>query len=377
MIQRALEPRLSEAVTGRRKIIVLYGARQVGKTTLVRSVLKNIQLKKLEINADLLRYRETLASQDLTKMKELIGDHELIFIDEAQNITNIGINLKILYDSLPDLKIIATGSSSFELANRIREPLTGRTATFRLYPVSIGELRRQHTDFELKEQLESYLLYGMYPEVLELEGAQAKIDHLREIASAYLYRDILQLSGIKHSDKIYQLLRLLALQVGSLVSVHELAKSLGLSQETVDHYIDLLEKGFVLFRLSGFSRNLRKEVTKMKKIYFYDPGIRNVLAENFNPLAYRQDTGALWENFLIAERRKKVEYEKLYGNAYFWRTYSGAELDYVEERGGHLYGYELKWKPGKKGRAPKTWLSAYERAAYELVDREGFLGFVG
>ncbi len=377
MIQRALESQLSEVIKGRRKIIVLYGARQVGKTTLVRSVLKNIQLKKLEINADLLRYRETLASQDLTRIKELIGEHELIFIDEAQNITNIGINLKILYDSLPDLKIIATGSSSFELANRIREPLTGRTATFRLYPVSIGELRRQHTDFELKEQLESYLLYGMYPEVLELEGAQAKVDHLREIASAYLYRDILQLSGIKHSDKIYQLLRLLALQVGALVSVHELAKSLGLSQETVDHYIDLLEKGFVLFRLSGFSRNLRKEVTKMKKIYFYDPGIRNVLAENFNPLAYRQDTGALWENFLIAERRKKVEYEKLYGNAYFWRTYSGAELDYVEERGGRLYGYELKWKPGKKARVPKSWLAAYERASYELVDREGFLGFVG
>ncbi|HHG84597.1 MAG TPA: ATP-binding protein, partial [Bacteroidetes bacterium] len=293
MIKRDLQQQISSVLTNRNKIIVLYGPRQVGKTTLVREITKDWAGKKLEINADQIKYREVLSSQDLTKMKELIGNHDLFFLDEAQNVPNIGINLKILHDSLPGLKIIATGSSSFELANQIKEPLTGRTVTFLLYPISIGELNRQHTPFELKDQLEKYLLYGMYPEILKLKGAKAKMGHLQELASAYLYKDILQLSGIKHPDKIHKLLKLLALQVGSLVSLHELGKSLEMSHETVNNYIDLLEKGFIIFRLSGFSRNLRKEVTKMSKVYFYDTGIRNVLAENFNSLLYRQDVGAL------------------------------------------------------------------------------------
>ncbi len=329
----------------------------------------------MQINADQTKYREVLSSQDLVKMKEIIGDNNLLFIDEAQNVPNIGINLKILYDNLPYLKIIATGSSSFELANRIKEPLTGRTATFQLYPVSMGELSRQNTPFELKDQLENHLLYGMYPEILQINGAKAKMNHLQELASAYLYKDVLQLSGIKHSDKIHKLLKLLSLQVGSLVSLHELGKSLGMSHETVNNYIDLLEKGFILFRLSGFSRNLRKEVTKMNKVYFYDVGIRNVLADNFNPLLYRQDIGALWENFLIAERRKKTEYQRMYGSTYFWRTYSGAELDYVEERDGRLFGFEFKWA-SKKARVPKTWLETYSNASFQLVNRDNFLEFV-
>jgi uncharacterized protein len=376
MIPRKLSSSISEALEKRRKIIILYGPRQAGKTTLVKDLLKQKSRKVLKINADLVKYREVLSSQDLSKMQELIGSHDLIFIDEAQNIPNIGINLKILHDSLPDLQIIATGSSSFELANQVKEPLTGRTLTFRLYPVSLGELSELYTAFELKDQLETYLLYGMYPEVLQLTGAKDKIVHLQELASAYLYKDVLQLSGIKHSDKIHKLLRLLALQVGSLVSLHELGKSLGMSHETVSNYIDLLEKGFILFRLSGYSGNPRKEITKMNKIYFYDTGVRNVLAENFNSLVYRQDTGALWENFLIAERRKKIEYERLFGNTYFWRTYSGAELDYVEERDGQLWGFEFKWKSGRS-KAPAPWHSAYPNAAYELINRDNFLGFVG
>lgn len=375
MIPRSLTGAIKQALEERRKIIVVYGPRQVGKTTLVKEVLKGHSGKILEVNADLVRYRETLSSQDLSKMMELIGDNDLIFIDEAQNVPNIGINLKILFDSLPALKIIVTGSSSFELANQVKEPLTGRTMTFRLYPLSIGELSALYTPFEIKEQLESYLLYGMYPEVLQLTGKEAKVSHLQELSSAYLYKDVLQLSGIKHSDKIHKLLKLLALQLGSLVSLHELGKSLGMSHETVNHYIDLLEKGFILFRLSGFSRNPRKEITKMNKIYFYDTGIRNVLADNFNPPTYRQDTGALWENFLIAERRKKIEYQRLYGSTYFWRTYSGAELDYVEERDGQLLGFEFKWK-ATKGKAPATWMETYDNTSYELINRENFLGFV-
>ena len=375
MIKRDLQQQISSVLTNRNKIIVLYGPRQVGKTTLVREITKDWAGKKLEINADQIKYREVLSSQDLTKMKELIGNHDLFFLDEAQNVPNIGINLKILHDSLPGLKIIATGSSSFELANQIKEPLTGRTVTFLLYPISIGELNRQHTPFELKDQLEKYLLYGMYPEILKLKGAKAKMGHLQELASAYLYKDILQLSGIKHPDKIHKLLKLLALQVGSLVSLHELGKSLEMSHETVNNYIDLLEKGFIIFRLSGFSRNLRKEVTKMSKVYFYDTGIRNVLAENFNSLLYRQDVGALWENFLIAQRRKKIACQRMYGSTYFWRTYSGAELDYVEERDGRLFGFEFKWT-SKKARVPKTWLETYDNASFQLVNQNNFLEFV-
>lgn len=308
-------------------------------------------------------------------MKELIGKNELLFIDEAQNITDIGINLKILHDSLPELKIIATGSSAFELANQTKEPLTGRTRTFKLYPIAVQELSEGNTPFELKARLEQYMLYGMYPEVLNIQGADEKIAHLRELASAYLYKDVLELSGVQHSDKVYRLLQLLALQIGSEVSIHELAKSLGLSQPTVDRYIDLLEKGFILFRLSGFSRNLRKEITKKKKIFFFDLGVRNVLVENFNPLTARQDVGALWENFLVAERIKKIAYDQLYGRTHFWRTHTGAELDYVEERNGRLHGYEFKWKP-KKRRPPKAWLETYPQATYDTVDQDNFLNFV-
>jgi predicted AAA+ superfamily ATPase len=273
------------------------------------------------------------------------------------------------------LQIIVTGSSSFDLANNIREPMTGRTRTFQLFPISIEELNLQKTAFVLKDELESYLLYGMYPEVIELTGKNQKMIHLQELTSAYLYKDILQLSNIKHSDKIHKLLRMLALQVGSLVSIHELAKSLEMSHETVNNYIDLLEKGFIVFRLSGFSRNPRKEITKMNKIYFYDLGVRNMLIDNFNSLTLRQDVGQLWENFLIAERKKKLAYAFSFANTYFWRTYAGAELDYVEETGGQLLGFEFKYKP-KKVKAPKAWLDTYDNASFQQINRENFLTFL-
>jgi uncharacterized protein len=375
MFKRSISPFIKEDIEAFRKIIILYGPRQVGKTTLVREVLSGLPFKVIEINADQFKYNEILSSRDLNKMKELIGNHELLFIDEAQNISNIGINLKILHDNLPDLKIIATGSSSFELANQLKEPLTGRTWTYRLYPVALSELAEQFTPFELKDRLESFMLYGMYPEILNLEGREMKIRALRELASAYLYKDILQLSNIKHSDKIVKLLKMLAFQAGSLVSLHELGKSLEMSHETVNNYIDLLEKGFIVYRLTGFSRNLRKEVNKMSKIYFYDTGIRNMLIENFNPIDLRLDSGALWETFLISERLKKSEYQRIYSNKYFWRTYSGAELDLVEEREGKLFGYEFKWKSGKF-KPPATWLETYDNALFELVNRDNFLEFV-
>ena len=375
MIKRTIEVSILNSINNDTKIIVIYGARQVGKTTLINSLLDSTNKKVIRINADIEKYNTIFSSRDLDLMIDVIDDNEIIFIDEAQNIKDIGVNLKIIYDSLPKVKIIVTGSSSFELANKIKEPLTGRTKTFHLYPISIGELRQTQSPFELKNNLENYMLYGMYPEIRTIKSNKNKIEHLRELASAYLYRDVLQLSNIKHSDKIHKLLKLLAFQMGSLVSIHELSKQLKMSFETVNNYIDLLEKGFILFRLSGYSGNLRKEVTKMDKIYFYDLGVRNMLIDNFNSLEFRHDKGALWENFLIMERIKKTSYHNEFSNNYFWRTYSGAELDYVEEANGKLNGFEFKWKSNKV-RKPKTWLENYSNATFTLINKANFLEFV-
>ena len=375
MIQRSILSQITSDLLSSGKIVVLYGPRQVGKTTLARQVISQLPYSSIEINADSFPYNDLFSSRDLRKMQSVIGAHELLFLDEAQNIPDIGINLKILHDSMPALKIIATGSSSFELANRLREPLTGRTWTHTLYPIAVEELARTHTPFQLGQELDHFLRFGMYPDVLQAPDEPAKMRQLRELATAYLYKDVLQLSNIRHSDKIVRLLKLLAFQIGSPVSLHELGQSLEMNHETVSHYIDLLEKGFVLFRLSGYSRNLRKEVTKMNKIYFFDLGIRNTLIENFNPLTLRSDLGALWENFLVLERRKKMAYQRLHGNTYFWRTYTGAELDYVEERDGQLLGFEFKWK-NAKAKAPATWLETYPESSFEVINQENFVEFV-
>lgn len=377
MIPRFQEAKLKEELTRSNKVIVLYGARQVGKTTLVKKILKEFSGRILEINADRQPFVEALSSRDLEKLKGLVSGYGLLFVDEAQRIPDIGINLKILHDELPELKILITGSSSLDLADRIKEPLTGRTWTYRLYPISVGEWQ-QYTganNFELAMKLEEWLLFGMYPEALLFENYERKVQYLQELSGAYLYKDILVLGNIKYPEKLRQLLKLLAFQTGNLVSIHELSNSLGIHRDAVLNYIDLLEKAFVIFRLGGFSRNLRKEVVKMDKIFFYDLGIRNALIENFTPIHSRNDIGQLWENFLIAERRKKMEYQRLYANTYFWRTYSGAELDYLEERGGQLFGFEFKWKSARR-KAPAAWLETYDNASYQLVNRDNFLEFV-
>ena len=378
MITRVLEAALVERLSQpNNKVIILYGARQVGKTTLAREALKKIGGRVLEINADRQPYTEILSSRDFEKLKGLVAGYDVLFIDEAQRIPDIGINLKILHDSLPELKIIVTGSSSLDLANRVKEPLTGRTWTHRLYPISASEWKQYSgaNDFELKTKIGEFMQFGLYPEMLLFENHTEKQQYLQEMTDSYLYKDILALANIRYPAKLRQLLKLLAFQVGNLVSIHELATSLQVNRDTVTNYIDLLEKSFVLFRLGGFSRNLRKEVVSMDKVYFYDLGIRNALIENFNPPDLRQDVGALWENFLLAERRKKMEYQRLYANTYFWRTYSGAELDYVEERDGQLLGFEFKWKSGK-AKPPAAWLETYKNSAFELVNRENFLGFI-
>lgn len=375
LIPRTLKDEILQKILHSNKVLVLYGPRQTGKTTLIKELINGLPLKKLEINADQTRYQDTLASRDLLKMQELIGDAQLLFIDEAQRIPDIGINLKIMHDEMPELKIIATGSSSFELANRTKEPLTGRTWTYTLYPIAQQELAQTLSKFELRQRLEQYLVFGSYPGVLAINSLKDKIHYLSELSSSYLYKDILDITAIKHSEKLSKLLRLLALQVGSEVSYNELGNALQMSKDTIGVYIDLLEKAFVLFRLTGYSRNLRKEITKMDKIFFVDNGIRNALIDNFNPIDKRSDAGQLWENFLISERRKRNAYSGAPLKSYFWRTYTGAELDYVEEGMGALSGYEFKVSP-KNSRITKSWQEVYPEASASVVHSDNYLDFV-
>ena len=316
------------------KIVIVYGARQVGKTTLAEKIIKKLKLKTLKINADEKKYHDILSSRDLNKMKSLVSGYELLFIDEAQRIENIGINLKILADGIRNLKIIVTGSSSFELANKIKEPLTGRTWTYNLYPLSFLELSDTYNEFELKELLENFLVFGSYPEIFTTENFMNKTKLLEETSTSYLYKDILELESIKKSDKIHKLLKLLSFQIGNEVSINELANKLDLNNETVSRYIDLLEKSFIIFRLSALSKNPRKEITKKDKIYFYDLGVRNILIDNLNFLSDRNDVGQLFENFLVIERMKKMKYQEKSFSGYFWRAFTGSEIDYIEEKAG-------------------------------------------
>ncbi len=377
MIPRIIEDSIRKKLLESKKVIILYGARQVGKTTLAKAILKKINCKILEINADQQLYAEILSSRSLETLIGLVSGYDILFIDEAQRIRDIGINLKILHDEIPDLKILVTGSSSLELASRIKEPLTGRTWTYRLFPISITEwkLYTDLNNFEISQKLNDWMLYGLYPELLSMENYNDKRTYLQELTSAYLYKDILTLANINYPDKLRQLLKLIAFQIGNLVSIHELANTLQINRETVIHYIDLLEKSFVLFRLSGFSRNLRKEITKMDKIYFYDLGVRNSIIENFNSVQLRNDAGVLWENFLIVERMKNNAYKHHFANTYFWRTHTGAELDYIEEKDGNLNGYEFKWKK-KNSRKPKTWLETYSNSSYSMINQNNFAEFI-
>jgi len=359
------------------KVLVLYGPRQVGKTTLANDLLASIQLRSRFVNADELIYRDPLSSQNRQRLGEVLGDADLLVIDEAQRVPNIGINLKILIDSFPRAIVIATGSASFDLANKISEPLTGRTLTFNLYPVSYPEIRQTLGAIEARSQLERWLVWGGYPAIVTTENPTLREKLLGELVGAYLYRDILELEGVRRSEKIVDLLRLLAFQIGREVSIAELATSLALNRQTVERYLDLLEKVFVIFRVSGFSRNLRKEVTKNPRYYFYDNGVRNSLIQNFNPLTLRDDVGQLWENYLTVERRKANQTAGRSVNSYFWRTYDQKEIDCIEEHGGKLYGYEFKWQGGEIRRvARKEFSEAYPGSTLVTVSQEDFEEFL-
>jgi len=359
------------------KVLVLYGPRQVGKTTLAYDLLASVKMNCRLVNADELIYREALSSQNRQRLGEVLGDSELLVIDEAQRVPNIGINLKILIDSFPKAVIMATGSASFDLANKISEPLTGRTLTFTLYPVSYPEIRQTLGPIEARSQLERWLVWGGYPAIVTTEHPVLREKLLGELVGAYLYRDILELEGIRRSEKIVDLLRLLAFQIGHEVSMAELATSLALNRQTVERYLDLLEKVFVIFRVRGFSRNLRKEVTKNPRYYFYDNGVRNSLIQNFNPLTLRNDVGQLWENYMTVERRKANQAVGRSVNAYFWRTYDQKEIDCIEEGSGKLYGYEFKWQGGDIKRvAREEFCEAYPGSTLMVVSQENFEDFL-
>ena len=371
---RSIAKQVLKDLTDSGKIVLLYGPRQSGKTTLSKMIIENTGLKPLVVNADQAKYVDVLSSRDLLKLKSLVSGYDLLFIDEGQRVPDIGLNLKILHDEIPELKVLVTGSSSFLLSGRVTESLTGRKKVHNLLPLSIEELSQYFNPFEINEQLEERLIYGSYPEVVNLKGYQEKEEYLREISSSYIYKDILELESIKYPIKIRDLLRLLAFQVGSQVSVHELGKQLALNRETVERYIYLLEQSFVIYRLSAFSRNLRKEVAKSDKFYFYDIGIRNIIIDNMNLLNARNDVGALWENFIISERKKFLLFNGLHANSYFWRTYTGSEIDYIEERNTELFAYEIKYSKAK-GNLPKTWQSEYG-SNFKLINRENYLSFV-
>jgi len=375
MIPRSIEKQIIKRISESDKITVLYGARQVGKTTLIKSLLQGHFKNVLEISADQKKYQDVLSSTDLNRLKRLVTGYDLLFIDEAQRIADIGLNLKILYDNIPGLKIIATGSSSFELVNKISEPLTGRAWTYTLFPISVLEWNEWMNPFEIDEKLPEFLIYGMYPEIFSYGNELDKMDYLKELINSFLYKDLLELSNIKNSEKIYDLLRLLSFQIGSPVSYNELGRKLGLSTDTVITYIHSLEKVFVIYRLQGFNKNLRKEVTKNKKIYFYDVGVRNALIEDFTPPEKRPDLGHLWENFIISERIKRNSYQRAHLNSFFWRTYTGAELDYVEQGRGKLWGYEIKWGD-KLVKAPKSWLENYKEASFKTINSMNYQDFV-
>lgn len=373
-IKRYLRKSISDELVKGQKLVVLYGARQTGKTSLLSSITDELPYKSVRVNADQARYQEVFSGQDLRKMQDLVEGYELLFIDEGQKIPDLGIHLKILHDELPSLRIVVTGSSSFDLATKTGEPMTGRKRVFTLFPLSQEEMGSMHNSFELKQLLDDFLVYGSYPEVLTQTNRNDRFEVLREIGESYLMKDIIEIGQIRHIQKAYQLLKLLAFQVGSEVSIHELSQSLKLNHETVESYIGLFEKSFVLFRLGGFSRNLRNEIKKSSKIYFWDTGIRNYLIGNVNRLDQRNDSGALFENFLIAERQKWLNNHRSLANSYFWRLYTGAEIDYVEEDQGALTGYEIKWRK-ERIRVPKSWTETY-KADVQLLNYENYLEFI-
>lgn len=356
------------------KAIVLIGARQVGKTTLLNQLAQESEQPVLMLNCDEPEVRILLENTNISQLKLLIGNNKLIIIDEAQRVKNIGLTLKLFVDNFKDLQVIATGSSAFELHNRLNEPLTGRKLEYQLYPISSGEIIETYGLLEEKRTLENRLIYGSYPDIV-MHPEQAR-KYLTELTQSYLYKDIFSIGDIRKPELIEKLVQALAFQIGSEVSTNELANMLQTDNKTIDKYIDLLEKSYVVFRLGGLNRNLRNELKKSKKIYFYDTGVRNAVIQQFAPVQLRNDMGALWENFFIAERKKRNQYDEKSCNSYFWRTNQQQEIDLIEETDGQMTAFEMKWNTSKKVHFPKSFLDAYPVKETIVVTPDNYLNYL-
>jgi predicted AAA+ superfamily ATPase len=357
------------------KVIIINGARRVGKTILLREMMKKLNGPSLLLNGEDFNTLDLLARRSAENYRQVLGSNKILIIDEAQKIPDIGKILKLIADELPDVRMIITGSSAFDLKNLAGEPLTGRKVTFTLYPLSEREFSDKESLLIRKDKLMERLVFGNYPEMIHLTGKADKRDYLNELISSYLLKDILIFENIRHSSRIFSLLRLIAYQTGSLVSCNELARQLSLSKNTVEKYLDLLSKVFILHKVEGFSRNLRKEIVKNSKWYFSDNGIRNAVIANFNSLSLRNDTGQLWENYIISERIKFQQYSRASVNNFFWRTYDQQEIDWIEEKDGSLTGYEFKWSETNV-KPPSAWQKTYPGAGYELITPENYFSWI-
>lgn len=363
MIKRAIEPFIS-ANLFQGKALLIFGPRQTGKTTLLHQLLDN-RKDVAWFSGDEADVQQLFKMTTSTRLKAIFGQHRIVVIDEAQRIPDIGLALKLITDHLKDIQVFASGSSAFELANQLQEPLTGRKREYFLYPFSFGEMVQHHGLLDEKRMIPQRLVYGSYPEVVSNPGKEKEI--LKQLTDSFLYKDILMIEGLKKPAKLISLLQALAFQSGSEVSYNELGRTLGLDNQTVEKYIEMLEKAFVIFRLGALNRNLRKELKRSRKIYFYDNGVRNALIAQFGSIELRPDRGALWENYLMSERRKYLEYNGKWVNSYFWRTQDQQEIDYVEEEDGKFHAFEFKWNPEAKARLSKTFSNAYPESDFHII----------
>jgi len=371
ILNRHIENRFKKAIQPN-KVIVLLGPRRVGKTVLLEKIISEIDKPYLLLNGEDILTAQALQRRSVIHYEKLLEGKKLLIIDEAQKVPEIGKILKLIVDSIKGIEIIVTGSSAFDIARNTGEPLTGRKKTYHLFPFSELEYQQTETIIERQERLRDRLIFGNYPELIHLNTNTEKIEYLQEILNTYLFKDILVFENINNSEKILKLLQLIAFQVGSEVSYNELSNKLGLSRNTVEKYLDLLSKVFIIHKLGGFSRNLRKEVVKNSKWYFYDNGIRNAIIGNLNPIDLRNDIGQLWENYAVSERKKKQFYRGTLVYNYFWRTYDQQEIDWIEDRGGSLYAYEFKWNEKRKNKIPGGWKNAYPDAQFETITPSNF-----
>lgn len=357
------------------KVLVLLGARRVGKTSLIQKVIQGISEKFLLLNGDDIETHMMLETRSASNYQRLLGDCRLLIIDEAQEIPEIGKKLKLMVDSISGLKVLISGSSAFEINNQLGEPLVGRMKTLYLYPIAQLEFSQNENTVETYKNIEERLVFGSYPELLHLKNISEKTDYLKEVVNNQLLRDILAFEGIKKREKMIGLLQKIAFRIGSEVSLEALGKELNISKNTVEKYLDLYSKVFIVYGVSGFSRNRDNEITKMKKWYFYDNGIRNAVINSFAMLNIRTDTGQLWENYLNCERIKKLAYSNIHVSDYFWRTHNKQEIDRIEEKDGKITAYEYKWGAGQK-KVPSEFASAYPDAEYSIVNRQNYLDYI-